>query len=185
MRKFFATVTATGAILFCAVPMAQAQTTTLQPGPGQYTFDGMAELTASGFSPNCNLELTGDVATNNDGSVTIDVVDGNVTGSGLCGVISLDFNPAWTVTVPQEELPTTENPTRPVVGTFQNVQVSYSFLGFPIQCSSTPAMVEATFMNGASGVASSFTFNDDIGSRCAVDGTIDAQQDIDVLVTGS
>ena len=67
MRKFFATVTATGAIVFGAVPMAQAQTTVLDPAAGTYTFDGMAELSVGPISPECNLELTGDVQTNNDG----------------------------------------------------------------------------------------------------------------------
>ena len=184
MRKFFATVTATGAIVFGAVPMAQAQTTVLDPAAGTYTFDGMAELSVGPVSPECNLELTGDVQTNNDGSVTIDVTDGNVSGGGACGLIDLRFEPAWTVTVPQNDLPTNANPSRPVVGTFQNVIVDYSFLIGNATCDGGPSEVEATFMNGMPiSDASSFVFNDTFG-ECSVNGTVDAQQDINVLVSG-
>lgn len=162
--------------------VAQAATTTLDPGEGEYTFSGSADLTAGPFSANgCTLTLVGDVSTLANGDAKIDVTSGSVQGGFFCTRVTLGFTPAWTTTIAQADLPTTANPSKVVSGTFNNVQVEYGLTGSGTRC--TASTVDAMFTNGNPPSAdSSFMFDDAIG-QCSVNGTLNAQDDINVVVT--
>jgi hypothetical protein len=158
-------------------PNVPGQWDTLQPGPGQYSFEGRTLLTAPIGQAECLLELTGSVDQDlaND-IVTIEVTGYNITPiDALCGSITLHGFPwhayanssATTPGIPGSQSPGDTNALNPVSGEFRGIDVR--IFGFPT-CSGE---VAASFQNGPAGGSVSdpsfFTFNSPIGSSgCSV-----------------
>ena len=154
---------------------AVASAATIDPGPGEYNFVGPAMLTSPfAIVPNlsCTLRLTGNVQKDGNGGVVVTVTDGDATDGFGCGLVGFEF--PWTANVPASDIPA--DPTQSVGVMFENVVVTAAGRN----CSDQPTTVPAIFSNGNPiSQPSSFMFNSDIGD-CAVTGTINAQNDVNV-----
>ena len=200
MKK--AMIGAIGGVAVLGAASAQAATN-IYPTPTSplklYEFYGQTDLSVFGITVSCDLQLFGTVDYASPDGVEINVVDGNVIGSGNCGNVDLNLDPSDSSTwwyasdtgnpglghVSEGQLPNPRFGTT-ITGQFNNINVDVSIPFFPtINCSGS---IPADFTNDANGTAafgdpSAFTFNDTIGSSaCDVDGQLrseDANGNVD------
>lgn len=169
----------------------QAMATNIDPGTGNYTFQGNGiELTKTVFgfpvTLTCNVELDGALDVDGSGTVFIDVNGGQMLpgGDSRCQDVDLLFSAGdWyaseqgtsTAGIPEASLPSPRLGTV-ITGQFNNVQVDTP-LGY---CSGS---IVVSYTNGATlGAPSSFSFtNAALGtSGCTMDGVFEATSDVDV-----
>ncbi len=139
-------------------------------------FVGTTTLTKIGVPLTCTLSLTGDLDTSNLPTITIDVKEGDVTGSFLCNAVDLGLDPSdsstwWTASKSESDLPNDADALDPITNiTFSNLDISTP-LG---SCSGTVSPV--SFANGVTDVtdASQFAFDNALisGGSCSVTGTL-------------
>lgn len=177
--------------LVALLSAGQAMATNIDPGTGNYTFQGSGiEVTKTIFgfpvTLSCNVELDGAVDVDGNGTVFIDVTGGRMLpgGDSNCSQVDLQFSAGnWfaseqgtsTAGIPEASLPSPRLGTV-ITGQFNNVQVDTP-LGY---CSGS---IVVSYSNGATiGAPSSFSFtNAALGtSGCTMDGVFEATTDVDV-----
>uniref|UniRef100_UPI0030DD3BA4 hypothetical protein n=1 Tax=uncultured Alcanivorax sp. TaxID=191215 RepID=UPI0030DD3BA4 len=130
--------------LVALLSAGQAMATNIDPGTGNYTFQGSGiEVTKTIFgfpvTLSCNVELDGAVDVDGNGTVTIDVTDGRMLpgGDNDCNLVDLQFNAGnWYATeqstttagIPETSLPSPRLGTV-ITGQFKGVQVD-THLGY-------------------------------------------------------
>tara|TARA_R110001606_G_scaffold326791_1_gene473553 strand:- start:4986 stop:5588 length:603 start_codon:yes stop_codon:yes gene_type:complete len=191
MKK--AMVGAIGAAALMGAASAQAFTTVeYQNGSSTYVtgtsasdrdFSGATTLVATvpifgDISVDCTLNLTGDVSVSG-GQAFIDVTSGSVSGSGLCGLITLSGFPWYASDTAGGAAGVSDTPspaTADVSGFVNGIQV---LIGGQPSCGGT---IPVVFSNGNPiTAASSFTFNDVItgSGGCSVDGVLSSDTNED------